>query len=201
MGIGIDAKSGAGAAAASLDFANRTYRLRIHRVLHEETGPSLCAAGLHLELLAVAATPDARAESAAALREALEAAHASIRALMVESDPALLSRGGLDAALTVLGRHLPVDWQEPGAPCPLTNAQEELCYRVAREWASACASAAPPASLTVRRSGAGLRLSSTHPCTPWLPAWRYLAAQAGALLRSDDNGHSLTFTPLAEPSQ
>lgn len=67
------------------------------RALHDEIGPTLAAAGLHLELLGQD-VPDAAAK-AAEIQQILEAALDRVRGLSRELDPSPVERGGLTFAL------------------------------------------------------------------------------------------------------
>lgn len=169
----------------SLDFALAALRLRVSSILHDEVGPSLCAAGLHLDALSQSSLDADAREAAAGVREALNAALERVRALMVETDPRLLARCGLDRALNELARVLPLDWQEPETELPEPPAAG-LYYRLARDCAIVCASAGRSIRPTIRRTADQMRITvPTGPgatetlLDPWLPAWRYYAGQAG----------------------
>lgn len=185
-----------------MDKAAATFRSHVHQILHDETGPSLCAAGLHLELLCGSeACPDGL-EALSALREALEAAHSSIRLLLVESDPRLIERSGLDGALAALARHFPLEIEAAEDVRPLAQPQSELFYRVVRDWALACASAQPPTPLSVHRSGHEMRLTAPHSPAPWLAAWRHLARCAGVTITAAaGEPFTLLLAPLREDSR
>lgn len=191
MGTGEHSSSLSAESLASFEATLDGVRRRVHRVLHDEAGPSLCAAGLQLDLLLSTTDAADRAEAASGLREALDAAMHALRALMVESDPNLLARSGLDGALTALARSLPLNWQEPSTPCPLDGPQAALCYRIAREWAAQCAAAHPPQTLRLRREGAELHLAAPPAPLPWLPACRVLAAAAGIAIHCEETGPDL----------
>ncbi|MCL4796173.1 MAG: hypothetical protein KJZ84_16555 [Bryobacteraceae bacterium] len=188
--MGNPAQSRSGGPAGSLDYAVASVRQRVSRVLHDDVGPSLCAAGLHLDLLASngGAGEDWK-ESAEGLRAALDSALAAIRALLAENDVKLFARGGLDGGLTALARHELIDWEEPPTDCAWTIAQCELCFRVARDWATACSIERAAQRLRVRRSDAGMKLTvpgKDCSCQPWLEGWRHLAAAAGVEIICDD---------------
>lgn len=165
----------------SLDHALAAVRRRVSSILHDDVGPSLCAAGLHLELLSRAATTEDSREAAAGLRAALDQALERLRALMLENDARLFVRNGLDDALTALARALPLAWEPPkGLPAP---PAAEFYYRVARECAVLCAASDPPVRPVVRRTAAGMSIAlpaatAGEMIAPWLPAWRFLAARA-----------------------
>lgn len=70
---------------------------RAARALHDQIGPSLAAAGLHLELLRRDVAP--AAEKAAEIQQILEDALERVRALSRELDPSPVERAGLTFAL------------------------------------------------------------------------------------------------------
>lgn len=202
MGTGIGSNCEPAAAVDAMDQTAAAFRSHVHQILHNETGPSLCAAGLHLELLCASEDGDERLEALSALREALEAAHSSIRSLLVESDPRLIERGGLDGALAALARHFPLEIEASEDVRPLAQPQGELFYRVARDWASACASTQPPTRLSVHRSGHEMRLTAPHSPAPWLAAWRHLGQRRGvAITASAGEPFTLVLAPLSEDSR
>lgn len=181
--------SGEGAGSSdSLSDALAALRLRVSSVLHDEVGPSLCAAGLHLEALSQTPLDEEGREAAAGLRAALDAALERVRALMVENDTRLLARSGLDRALTELACVLPLDWQEPKPNIPEPDAAD-VHYGIARDCAIVCASADRSIRPIIRRTAEQMRITvpSGSGATetlldPWLPAWRHLAGRAGIQL-------------------
>lgn len=188
----------------SLDFALVALRQRVHHVLHDEAAPSLCAAGLHLDVLAAAAPDDpALQESASNLRIALESALDALRTLLVENDPRLFQRGGLDGALAAFAKAGLIVWDHAPTPSAWTPAQAELAFRIVRDCALASRLATPPAPPAVRSVGPALQISSAHalPCSSWLPAWRHLAAGAALSLESPglSPGLDLTLAPARRP--
>jgi hypothetical protein len=189
----------------ALDLALAALRLRVSSILHDEVGPSLCAAGLHLEALTQSALDENAREAAAGLRAALDAALERVRALMVETDPRLLARSGLDRALTELARVLPLDWQEPETDIPEPPAAE-LYYQLARDCAIACASAGSSIRPIIRRTAEQTRI--TVPTGPgatitlleqWLPAWMYSAGKAGVQLTRGQTAAGLELSLAPGP--
>ena len=185
----------------SLDYALAFVRRRVSAILHDHAGPALCAAGLHLELLAQAGTAEERAGHAANLRAALEQSLETVRALMTENDPRLLERGGFDGAMTALARVLPLDWEEPAGGAAVPPGPARLCFRVARDCAAACAAAEAQARPAIRRDGATVRIlvpgGAAPALEPWLPGWRHWAAAEGLAiaLAEQDGGLAITLSP------
>lgn len=81
-------------------------RRRLHRILHDEVGPALCAAGLAAEMLRESLpTPAAtQQEMLDRLGRALESAVRTVRLLSQEASPELAARHGLRGALELLAR-------------------------------------------------------------------------------------------------
>lgn len=81
-------------------------RRRLSRILHDEVGPALCAAGLAAEMLreALAAEAAAQQELLGRLGRALESAVETVRLLSQEASPDLAARRGLRGALELLAR-------------------------------------------------------------------------------------------------
>jgi hypothetical protein len=203
-GMGTSTQGAAWGPVESLDFALAALRQRVHHLLHDEAAPSLCAAGLHLDILAAAAPDDAALqESASSLRTALESALDALRTLLIESDPRLFQRGGLDGALAAFAQAGLILWDQRPTPASWTPAQSELAFRIVRDCALASRLATPPAPPAVRSAGPALQLSSALflPWSSWLPAWRHLAASAALSL--DSPGHApgldLTLAPARRP--
>jgi hypothetical protein len=204
-GMGTSTQGAAWGPVESLDFALAALRQRVHHLLHDEAAPSLCAAGLHLDLLAAAApnNPNLQ-ESASSLRIALESALDALRLLLVENDPRLFQRGGLDGALAAFTHAGLIEWDHSSAPAAWTPAQSELAFRIVRDCALASSLATPPVPPAVRFIGPALQLSSAQllPWSSWLPGWRHLAAHADLSL--DSPGHSprldLTLAPARRPA-
>ncbi len=191
-----------GGPVVSLDYALAAVRRRVSRVLHDDVGPSLCAAGLHLDLLtAGGAQGESLRESAEGLRAALDAALGAIHSLLAENDMQLFARGGLDGGLTVLARHGLIDWEEPPRECAWTVAQCEFCFRVVRDWATACSMTQPCQRLVVRRSAGQMRLAAPDgacSCLPWLDGWQLFSGEAGVEITCGDPGLGLelALTPV-----
>lgn len=192
-------------ASESLCDALAALRLRVSSILHDEVGPSLCAAGLHLEALSQSPLNEDAREAAAGLRAALDAALERVRALMVENDARLLARSGLDRALTELARVLPLDWQEPQASLPEPPAAD-VHYGIARDCAVVCASASRSVRPIIRRTAEQMRITVPNGSgatetllDPWLPAWQHLAGRAGIQLTRGRTGAGLEINLAPGP--
>jgi hypothetical protein len=161
----------------------RFHRARLHyvaRILHDDIGPALCAAGLHLDLLRRDLGGREPAESAAALHAALEHAVERVRLLSYEAVPDLAARHGLERAcrtlagsrswLTLTGEASPA--LSPGAAQALYELLLEVVLRVApAPGAHLALTAAPgwtlrlsdpigePAGLALRAARSGLAFS------------------------------------------
>jgi signal transduction histidine kinase len=77
---------------------------RVSRALHDRVGPALCAAGLHLGLLKNSIAKDdlEAAECLESARAALEESIAQVRALSYQTDPSIVKRLGISAAMSYL---------------------------------------------------------------------------------------------------
>jgi signal transduction histidine kinase len=81
-------------------------RRRLSRILHDEVGPALCAAGLAAEMLreTLPSPAAAQLELLDRLGRALESAVETVRLLSHEASPELAGRRGLSGALELLAR-------------------------------------------------------------------------------------------------
>lgn len=202
-GMGTSTQGVAWGPVESLDFAIAALRQRVHHLLHDEAAPSLCAAGLHLDILAAAAPNDAALqESAASLRAALESALDALRTLLIENDPGLFRRGGLDGALAAFAGASLIVWDQRPIPPSWTPAQAELAFRIVRDCAFAARLASPPAPPAVRSTGPALHIVSSTSLVPWpswLPGWRHLAAAAALSLDCPGHAAALELTLAPAP--
>jgi hypothetical protein len=138
-------------------------RLRnVARVLHDDIGPSLCAAGLHLDLLSRAEPAPAQTEPIEALRTALEHAVESVRRLSYEAAPDLALRHGLDRACRLLAGSRP--WLEisGAASRVLPPASAQALYELLLDLLLA-AGACPAAHLVLAEDGWSLLLPAPFP--------------------------------------
>lgn len=124
--------------ASSTGFVRRlreAERRRLSRLLHDETGPVLCSAGLAAELLRGtlgAATPQ-QEELFAKLARALESAVESVRLLSQEAAPGLASRRGLEDALRLLAKAHGADLAFAAAPGRLPGARADALCELVRD--------------------------------------------------------------------
>jgi len=121
--------------AQGLESLRHAERAKVSRVLHDDTGPCLCSAGLVLGLLRGEAgrlSPEGR-EWLEMLQTALETALETVRLLNYQTNPALAGRCGLRAALEYLtgGGALVFD-SSNGTPA-WTPEQEETACRIVRD--------------------------------------------------------------------
>lgn len=139
-------------------------RRRLSRILHDSTGPALCAAGLAAEMLRETLSTPAAAqqELLERLGRALESAVETVRLLSQEVSPELAARRGLAGALELLARAygagLRIESAPPGLP---PGAAAALCELV-RDALLAAAEAGPAAEITLREEALSLRLAGVQ---------------------------------------
>lgn len=110
-------------------------RRRLSRLLHDETGPVLCSAGLTAELLrgTLGAVTPQQEEMFAKLAGALESAVESVRLLSQEAAPGLASRRGLEDALRLLAKAHGAGLAFASGPGRLPDAKAEALCELVRD--------------------------------------------------------------------
>lgn len=108
-------------------------RRRLSRLLHDEAGPALCAAGLAAEMLRGTIPEPTREqqELLGRLERALDAAVETVRLLSQEASPDLAARRGVAGALETLARAFGAGLRIEGAPPDLpAEGAAALCELV-----------------------------------------------------------------------
>jgi signal transduction histidine kinase len=162
---------------AAADWSERDL-MRVSRRLHDQIGPALCAAGLHLSLIEQSVCPkpgsDA-AEAIAGLRDALTASTQEVRTLSYLCDPTLVTRLGLAPALGYLARAVPLDFEGLGALAARKDDSAAAAFNLLRQALLAWSEACPAASFTLSATRTLLRLVASDPA-PESVATRFAAA-------------------------
>lgn len=121
--------------AAALRRLREAERRRLSRLLHDEAGPALCAAGLTAELLrSTLAAPTAQQEQLfEKLSQALEAAVKTVRLLSQEADPHLAQRRGLEGGLRLLAEALGAEWTAAASLAPVAASIAAAACELVRD--------------------------------------------------------------------
>lgn len=128
-------------------------RRRLSRILHDEVGPALCAAGLAAEMLRET-LPEPTAtqqELIGKLGRALESAVETVRLLSQEASPDLAARRSLRGALELLARACGAALRIEGEP-PLEPAQAAALCEMVRDALLAAGGGAAGVELTPERA-------------------------------------------------
>lgn len=126
-------------------------RRRLSRLLHDETGPLLCAAGLTAELLrgTLGALTPQQEELFAKLAGALESAVKSARLLSQEAAPGLAGRRGLEGALRLLAEAYGAELDYGAGPGPLPSSRADALCELVRDVLIAVDGGGRPIRMTV----------------------------------------------------
>lgn len=156
-------------------------RSRLSRLLHDETGPLLCAAGLTAELLRgtlPGVTPQ-QEELFAKLSGALESAVRSVRLLSQEAAPGLAARRGLEGALRLLAEGYCAELQIASTLRPLPPSRAEALCELVRDALLATEGGGRPARIAALADR--IRVETARPLDPGIERALRRAARASGL--------------------
>ncbi len=159
-------------------------RRRLSRLLHDETGPLLCAAGLTAELLRGtldAVTPQ-QEELFAKLSGALESAVRQVRLLSQEAAPGLAARRGVEGALRLLAEAYGAELQAASKPAPWASSQAEALCELVRDVLLATEGGGRPTEIALLADR--IRIETARPMDPGIEsALRGAARATGITIR------------------
>lgn len=136
----------------------------------------MCAAGLHLGLLksAIAKDDAEAAESLESARTALEESIAEVRALSYQTDPSIVKRLGVGAAMAYLASPPSVAVEVESEPAEPKGALAAMLHRIALE----CLSCEGPLLISLAASSLRVEAGASMDSAKWAPVVA-LAAEAG----------------------
>lgn len=163
---------------------------RVSRALHDRVGPALCAAGLHLGLLknSIAKDDPDGAECLESVRAALEESIAQVRALSYQTDPCVVKRLGVGAALSYLASPPAVTVDVKSEPADPKGATAAMLHRVALE----CLGCAGPLRIALASSSLTVEAGAALDAEMLSPV---VALAAGSGVRVEIEGARLRAFP------
>lgn len=160
-------------------------RRRLSRILHDEVGPALCAAGLAAEMLreSLPAPAASQQEMLERLGRALESAVRTVRLLSQEASPDLAARRGLGGALELLAEACGAALRIESEP-QLAPAEAAALCELVRDALLAAGGGAAEIELTAR--SAAIRAAGV--------------AEAGIIAALEKEARRAGFAFLAQPA-
>lgn len=182
-----------------LELLRTRERALISKRLHDDLGPALCAAGLHIRLL------EKELSSSESARESLESVESvlgevieTIRGLSYRTDPTIFRRCGLHAALTRICQEFGAQLEVAGDLSSTEPSVAEAFLRIVLEALTESAVESPGAPAHVAASCNELRLHLPRrpdgrdlPSTETLEALRFLSEDTNIRFESHQQSGDL----------